>query len=199
LFDELLDSSLDESSNELHPITYDCPSVIQIRYQGFKGILLLGNHLSGKDKDCEFRKSMKKFNYNGPDDFCVVDYSKPYTFGRLNTQIIMLLSSLGVPDDVFLKKQRQHFERLDLMFSDLSIAFEYLLTHGEINLAGELIEKGITRSIRDFLNKSYKQEMETSLKEKKGSSDTVPSEKSEKLRIIVKDSRLVFAASDPTK
>ncbi|CAG8536683.1 5562_t:CDS:1 [Gigaspora margarita] len=173
------------------------PSIIQIRYQGFKGILLLGSHLNGKDKDCEFRKSMNKFNYKGPNDFCVVGYSKPYTFGRLNTQIIMLLSSLGVPDDIFLKKQQQHFERLDLILNDLSIAFEYLLTNGEVKLAGGLIEKGFTKDIRAFLNKSCKQEMETSLKEKKSSSgDTIHSEK---LRIIVKDSRIVYAASDPTK
>ncbi|CAG8586766.1 4785_t:CDS:1, partial [Racocetra fulgida] len=173
------------------------PSVIQIRYQGFKGILLLGSHLKGTNKDCEFRKSMKKFNYKGPNDFCVVDYSKPYTFGRLNTQIIMLLSSLGVPDDVFLKKQDEHFERLDLMFKELPVAFEYLLTKGELELAQDLIENGFTKDINHFLKKSYRYEFETSSKKKKGSSGDDTDQ--EKLRMIVKNSRLVFAASDPTK
>ncbi|CAG8483906.1 5460_t:CDS:2 [Diversispora eburnea] len=169
------------------------PSVIQIRYQGFKGILLLGNHLS-KKISCEFRKSMNKFNYRGPDDFFITGYSKPYTFGRLNTQTIMLLSALKVPDDVFVKKQAEHFARLDLMLTDLSIAFEYLLTNGQVDLAGKLFENGFTEEVNCYLKKSFKQERETSLKPKRGPDGGFQ----EKLRLIVEKSRIVYGACDPT-
>ncbi|RHZ52425.1 hypothetical protein Glove_461g59 [Diversispora epigaea] len=169
------------------------PSVIQIRYQGFKGILLVGNHLS--KISCEFRKSMNKFKYRGPDDFFITGYSKPYTFGRLNTQTIMLLSALKVPDDVFAKKQAEHFARLDLMLIDLSIAFEYLLTNGQVDLAGELFENGFTEKVNNYLKKSYRQERETSLKPKRGPDGVF---QSEKLRLIVEKSRIVYGACDPT-
>ncbi|CAG8517646.1 760_t:CDS:2 [Funneliformis mosseae] len=171
---------------------YD-PSVIQIRYRGFKGILLLGTDLKGWE--CRFRKSMKKFEYRADNSFYVVEHSKPYAFGRLNTQIVILLSSIGVPDDAFLHKQEQHFERLNTMFTDLSVAFEFLLTNGEVALADELFENGFTKKIIEYLNQSYNKELGSSLKTKKVRSGTV---ESEKLRIIVKDSRLAFGASDPT-
>ncbi|CAI2166403.1 14626_t:CDS:2 [Funneliformis geosporum] len=171
---------------------YD-PCVIQIRYRGFKGILLLGTELKGKT--CRFRKSMKKFEYRADNTFYVVEHSKPYAFGRLNTQIIILLSSLGVPDEALLHKQEQHFERLNLMFTNISIAFEFLLTNGEVALADELFENGFTEKIINYLNQSYNKELNSSIKIKKVRSETV---ESEKLRIIVKDSRLAFGASDPT-
>jgi len=53
--------------------------------------------------DVQFRNSMIKFD-SADDRFCVVKYSKPYTIGRLNIQIVILLSALGVRDEVFLKK-----------------------------------------------------------------------------------------------
>ncbi|CAG8631229.1 5813_t:CDS:1 [Funneliformis caledonium] len=169
------------------------PSVIQIRYQGFKGILLYEKDLRGMT--CHFRKSMHKFTCNGPNDFYVVDYSKPYTFGRLNTQIVMLLSSLGVPDDAFLHKQVQYFSRLDSMFTELSIALEDILNAENVALACDLIENGFTEKVLQYVNKLYKHEMGTSLKVKKGRLGAV---ESEKLRILVKDSRIAFVASDPT-
>ena len=174
------------------------PSVVQIRYQGFKGILLLGTHL--KNDSCEFRKSMNKFSYTGPDDFYVVDHAKPYTIGRLNNQIIILLSALGIEDDVFLKKQVEHYHRLEAMFTEMSIAFEYLLATGKVELAGELFERGFTEEVNRHLKEAYKHELKTSMKIKKRRTTEGPSHvNSEKIRILVEKSRVVFAAADPTK
>jgi regulator of nonsense transcripts 1 len=58
----------------------------------------------------EFRKSMKKFKATSDYSFSVVGYSKPYSFGRLNNDIVVLLSSLGITDEKFLEKQAAYFE-----------------------------------------------------------------------------------------
>lgn len=58
----------------------------------------------------QFRKSMKKFTATSDNSFSVVGYSKPYSFGRLNNDIITLLSSLGVTTDKFTAKQQEYFD-----------------------------------------------------------------------------------------
>lgn len=51
------------------------PSVIQIRYRGYKGVLMLDRNMKG-DVQAKFRKSMKKFSGGDDLSFSVVDYSK---------------------------------------------------------------------------------------------------------------------------
>jgi hypothetical protein len=63
-----------------------------------------------KEHLAEFRKSMKKFSTTVDHTFSVVGHSKPYTFGRLNNDIIVLLSSLGISNEVLLAKQQEYFE-----------------------------------------------------------------------------------------
>jgi hypothetical protein len=52
-----------------------CPSVYQIRYRGYKGVLTLDPTLSGQSS-VQFRKSMRKFKDSPDYSFAVVDYSK---------------------------------------------------------------------------------------------------------------------------
>ena len=58
----------------------------------------------------QFRKSMKKFKATSDNSFSVVGYSKPYSFGRLNNDIITLLHSLGVTTEKLLAKQQAYFD-----------------------------------------------------------------------------------------
>ena len=175
------------------------PSVVQIQYLRFKGILLRKTGLAGKT--CEFRKSMEKFTCKESDDFYVVDYSKPYSYGRLNFQIITLLSVLGVPDKVFWEKQAYHYRRLQSMLTDTSVAFEYLLAKGKAELAGKLFENcSFTEQVTQYLNEEYQNKLETSKKANKTrKSDCSETKTFEKLRILVEKSRFVFAAADPTE
>jgi len=57
----------------------------------------------------QFRGSMEKFESTAKlADLGIVDYSRPSNGTSLNKQIIMVLSELGISDDVLLWKQRQH-------------------------------------------------------------------------------------------
>ena len=77
-------------------------SAFQVRIAGAKGVLMVKNELEGRQ--IQLRKSQTKFS---SDDlsFNVIRCS---TFGQgyLNRSLIILLSSLGVPDDYFMRKQR---------------------------------------------------------------------------------------------
>ena len=79
------------------------PSAIQIQFAGFKGVLALDPKLSGKT--AVFRPSMRKFE----SPHCrleVLQTSRPQPV-FLNHQLITLLSSLGIPDEVFIESAAQ--------------------------------------------------------------------------------------------
>ena len=84
------------------------PSAFQVRCAGYKGVLTLDPRLPGKQ--AIFRKSMCKF-----DSFHrrleVLQTSRPQVV-FLNHQVIMLLSNLGVPDEVFIKLQNDMLDKL---------------------------------------------------------------------------------------
>ena len=60
------------------------PSVFQIRYRGYKGVLTLSPALKGKTQ-VQFRHSMRKFKEVKDLSFSVVDYSKVRTVSTLRT------------------------------------------------------------------------------------------------------------------
>lgn len=84
------------------------PSAFQIRFAGYKGVLALDPRLSGKQ--AFFRPSMCKFE-SFHRRLEVLQTSRPQAV-FLNHQVIMLLSNLGVPDEVFIGLQNDMLERL---------------------------------------------------------------------------------------
>ena len=84
------------------------PSAFQIRFAGFKGVLALDPTLPGKQ--AVFRSSMCKFE-SFHRRLEVLQKSRPQVV-YLNHQVIMLLSNLGVPDEVFIALQNDMLERL---------------------------------------------------------------------------------------
>lgn len=84
------------------------PSAYQIRYGGFKGVVAVNRNSFSK---LSLRGSMKKFESQST----VLNITKwsDYQLAFLNREIITLLSTLGVPDDVFDEMQRDHLMLLD--------------------------------------------------------------------------------------
>ncbi|WIA30050.1 hypothetical protein OEZ86_000145 [Tetradesmus obliquus] len=126
----------------LHDKTY-LPSVYQIRYKGYKGVVHIdtpdGAYMAaaataaGMDlatvADCDLllRKSMRKVGGVSDATLGLVAVSLPYKVGFLNQQFVLLLSALGVPDDVLLQQQAEYFRELEGLCSDASVATRYLL------------------------------------------------------------------------
>ena len=111
------------------------PSAFQIRYGGFKGVVAVDPSSRVK---LSLRKSMCKFE-SGNTKLDVLAYSKPQ-FCFLNRQLITLLSTLGVEDEVFLRKQEELVKKLDELLSDPATAMEVLNAISPGEMAGILKE-----------------------------------------------------------
>jgi RNA-dependent RNA polymerase len=76
-------------------------SVIQIRYKGAKGILVLDDNLP--PRTIVTRKSMIKYEckHDAAQKYLdILDWNK-YKAGFLNRQVIILLKTLGIKDKIF--------------------------------------------------------------------------------------------------
>ena len=101
-------------------LAFDAPSGDGRR--GAKGILVLEKDLPARS--IVLRDSMVKYKceHNSAARYLdILDWNK-YKAGFLNRQIIILLKSLGIRDEIFMKRQSQHIERIsNLTFKDCSI------------------------------------------------------------------------------
>lgn len=105
--------------------------------QGFKGILVVDGEFCGQK--IRFRKSMekiKKFQLENWTKLGVVEYSKPDCYGYLNTQLVVLLSALGVSNEIFIAKHQENLECILGLTCDVVKALKYLILRNELELAG---------------------------------------------------------------
>ena len=105
------------------------PSVFQIRYGGYKGIVAVDPRSNWK---LSLRKSMLKFqSENITLDVLACSKYQPYF---LNRQLITLLSTLGVGDNVFELKQEEAVRQLDSMVTEPQAAIKAikLIPMGEV-------------------------------------------------------------------
>ncbi|PKI75664.1 hypothetical protein CRG98_003924 [Punica granatum] len=117
------------------------PSAYQIRYGGYKGVVACW---PGKDDGIRLylRKSMNKFmSEHTTLEICSWTRFQP---GFLNRQIVTLLSTLKVPDEIFWKMQHRMITKLDQMLLDADVAFDVLMSscaeHG--NTAALMLSAG---------------------------------------------------------
>ncbi len=131
---------------------------------------------------------MKKFSTTENPTFSVVGYSKPYTFGRLNNEIIVLLSSLGIPNENFLKKQDEYFDWLRRASYDPMAAVDFLSVVKDFGTAERVLLDGldnpkVSAEIRRFQQKEI--------------ADFRKDGKKERSRMIIKKSRKIYGVCDP--
>ena len=159
------------------------PSVYQIRYNGCKGVVSIDPN--AKHPGLILRKSMKKFE-SGTKPFesiWLCGYSKPYSYGKLNKQFIMLLSGLEIDDQVFLTKQEQVFEMMKTMTSSSEIATKMFLWNNQPDQARALAK------CQDLASNKHLYDAVCRLKKKY-------IEKLSKLSMFVEESRYVYGVCD---
>ena len=177
------------------------------------------------EKFMKVRPSMLKFETTEFPFICVCDYSKPYTFGHLNLQYIRLLSSLGVPDEVFLKKQEEHFQKVKNMLVNIEDAIHILQWNNQFDIAHLLVwhkkqtekvgntngnqneeEKRAFDEVKHYVDRKLRElqqklggKIENSEKTEGGFSEKQQKSAPEKLRILIPKSRNIFGVCEPTR
>ncbi|KAH7881903.1 RNA-directed RNA polymerase [Phlebopus sp. FC_14] len=166
------------------------PAVFQIRYLGYKGVLMMHPEMDKEGRYlAKFRKSMKKFTTVQDHSFSVVGYSKPYAFGRLNNDVIVLLSSLGVTDEKLVAKQKEYLDWIEEASRDWKKAVDLASCLDNYDLAERVLLHGlddphVSRDIR----KVQMAEVSQFLKNDKP-----------RARMIIHKSRLLYGVCDPFK
>ncbi|XP_051146094.1 probable RNA-dependent RNA polymerase 1 [Andrographis paniculata] len=126
------------------------PSAFQIRYGGYKGVVAVDPDSSAK---LSLRPSMLKYESDNT-KLDVLAWSK-YQPCFLNRQIITLLSTLGVRDSIFERKQRDAVAQLDEILVNPVRAEEVLdlMSPGETtNILKELLKCGYKPNVEPFLS-----------------------------------------------
>ncbi|CAK7353670.1 unnamed protein product [Dovyalis caffra] len=117
------------------------PCAYQIRYAGCKGVVACWPE-QGDGIRLSLRPSMDKFQSNHTTlEICSWTRFQP---GFLNRQIITLLSTLNVPDEVFWKMQETMVSKLNQMLVDSDVAFDVLTTSCPVqeNVAAIMLSAG---------------------------------------------------------
>ncbi|KAK9448603.1 RNA dependent RNA polymerase-domain-containing protein [Limtongia smithiae] len=111
------------------------PSAVQFRLGGCKGILATWPDVKGFQ--IEIRKSQEKF-ISSHTTLEIVRCSS-FTSSRLNRQLIAVLSSLGVDDEVFLARQNRMLGYLQRLTTEKEAAIYLLAKSGDENGSNKIL------------------------------------------------------------
>ena len=79
-------------------------------------------------KKVKFRKYWSKLG--------IVEFSRPFSFGYLNTQLVVLLSALGVPNELFALRHQENLDCITGLTCDVIQALKYLIFRSHWNIVG---------------------------------------------------------------
>ncbi|KAF4549298.1 RNA-dependent RNA polymerase-like protein [Elsinoe fawcettii] len=145
----------------------EAPSLFQFRMGGCKGVLAVDPTLNGRA--VHIRPSQKKFetDYNQLEIIRWSSFASAY----LNRQIILVLSTLGIPDNVFVKKIQVQLEEINQAMEDDETAISMLQANVDFNQVTLAIARMIQAGMRqdpfvDSMLHLWRAWMKKSLKEK---------------------------------
>ena len=170
------------------------PSVVEIICPGFAGKLLLSDEILARttgDKHSHlkalFKTSAITKDHGNTLTLCIVDYSKPFEVGYLDIFTVMLLHCQGVESRYLLELQREHYNLLKTLETNLTSAKYFLRVNGRKELLTQ-IDNGMTPKARGKISEIKEEEIRK-MQECKDSP--------EEMKILVSESREVLGVVDP--
>jgi RNA-dependent RNA polymerase len=165
----------------------DPPSLYQFRLGGCKGVLALDPKITGSE--VHIRPSQLKFEavFAGLEIIRSSALATPF----FNRQIIVVLSDLGVPDDVLIRKQQEMVNDYEQAMIDEETAVQKLRKHIDMNqttltMAGMVLD-GFMKTRDPFMMSLMKLWRASTIKNLK-----------EKARIAIEDGAFVLGCVDET-
>lgn len=165
----------------------DPPSLYQFRLGGCKGVLALDPRITGSE--VHIRTSQLKFEavFAGLEIIRSSALATPF----FNRQIIVVLSDLGVPDHVLIRKQQEMVNDYEQAMVDEETAIQKLRKHIDMNqttltMAGMVLD-GFMKSREPFMMSLLKLWRASTIKNLK-----------EKARIAIEDGAFVLGCVDET-
>lgn len=160
------------------------PSAFQIRYGGYKGVIAVDRTSFQK---LSLRPSMLKFKSDNT-MLCVTKWSE-YQPCYLNREIICLLSTLGIEDEVFESMQHDQMHVLDEMLTNREIALKMLdkMTFPDIRTAVKMLMQGYEPNSEPYLSMLLKAYWESQLSDIRS-----------RCRIFVPKGRVLLGCLDET-
>ncbi|CAA6656073.1 unnamed protein product [Spirodela intermedia] len=161
------------------------PSAFQIRYGGYKGVVAIDRNSFRK---LSLRRSMQKFD--STNTMLNVTRWSESTPCYLNREIICLLSTLGVRDEVFEDLQRKNMRDLDEMLDNREAAMKVLegAAGGDARTAMKMLIHGYEPSAEPYLSMLLKARHESQLSEMRS-----------KCRIFVPRGRVLIGCLDEAR
>lgn len=163
------------------------PSVYQFRLGGCKGVLAVSP--DAKMREIHIRPSQYKFptNHEGLE---IIRWSQ-FAASTLNRQLILILSSLGVPDSTFIQKLKMQLSNLERAMKEEKVALALLQKDIDANqmtlTIAAIILDGFFANKEPFLTSLLRLWRAWSIKYLK-----------EKARILVNDGALLLGCTDET-
>lgn len=164
-----------------------CPSAFQFRLGGYKGIIVVDPKLTGRT--LHLRPSQNKFpaDHSGLEICKAAQYSATF----LNQQLVLILSCLGLPDEVLIKRQTDMLAELHVAMQDQHMAVKLLLKCVDqartTETLANMIQDGFMRTQEPFFMNCLRLWLSWSVKWVK-----------EKARILIPEGAFVLGCVDET-
>ncbi|CAE6538465.1 unnamed protein product [Rhizoctonia solani] len=177
------------------------PSVIQIRYRGYKACAYMHSSFLLELKLMKYLSHRVSWQFTlnlikllNTTYISGTPCASSKQFGRLNNDIIVLLSALGVSNEALVAKQDAYFNWIESADEDISSAMNFLSALGKHDLAEAVFMNGVTGTEDD---RGYIQDQIRNAQVEEVKSFQKPETGKDRSRIFLLQSRHLFGVCDP--